>query len=144
MAQIPGSFQDTTEQIADDRRDMETILLKNSSVYPVLVEQMKKVYGATKTDGGLDQVHKMLIGVAMAVQSGTESAVEWTITRALNHGATDQMIRDAVDVALLNGGTFTVSNARFAHAAIDVRQRVARGTKKDLLGEISDPAPRNR
>jgi alkylhydroperoxidase/carboxymuconolactone decarboxylase family protein YurZ len=128
MAGIPDSIKQDSERMADERRDMEETLLKHSSVYPVLVEQMAKVYGEHKSEG-LDQVHRILIAVAMAVQSGQQSAVEWTITRAINHGATDQMIRDAVDVALLNGGTFAVSNARLAHGAMQVRRAVARKSK---------------
>jgi alkylhydroperoxidase/carboxymuconolactone decarboxylase family protein YurZ len=118
-----SSYEAIAEQLAEDRRELESILLKRSSVYPVLVDQMKRVYGEDRKDGGLSQTHKILIAVAMAVQSGSKSALEWTITRAVNHGATDEMIRDAVDVALLNGGTFAVSNARFAVAALDVRRR---------------------
>jgi len=130
MTNPKNEFETTAETIAEQRRNMEDVLLKRSSVYPVLVEQMRRVYGPQKSkDGGLDQVHKMLIAVAMAVQTGKESAVEWAITRAVNHGATDTMIRDAVDVALLNGGTFTVSNARFAYAAVDIRRRITRGSE---------------
>ena len=117
------SYDIVAEQLADDRRDFESILLKRSTIYPVLVDQMKRVYGEDHKDGGLSQTHKILIAVAMAVHSGSTSSLEWTITRAVNHGATDEMIRDAVDVALLNGGTFAVSNARFAVAALDLRRR---------------------
>jgi alkylhydroperoxidase/carboxymuconolactone decarboxylase family protein YurZ len=126
MAESMSSYEATAEQISRERRDLEDILLKRSSVYPVLVEQMKRVYGEDRKDGGLSQAHKILIAVAMAVQSGSKSSLEWTITRAVNHGASDQMIRDAIDVALLNGGTFAVSNARFAVAALDIRRRVPR------------------
>jgi alkylhydroperoxidase/carboxymuconolactone decarboxylase family protein YurZ len=126
MAESMSSYEATAEHISQERRDLEDILLKRSSVYPVLVDQMKRVYGEDRKDGGLSQAHKILIAVAMAVQSGSKSSLEWTITRAVNHGASDQMIRDAIDVALLNGGTFAVSNARFAVAALDIRRRVPR------------------
>jgi alkylhydroperoxidase/carboxymuconolactone decarboxylase family protein YurZ len=129
MAAEPKSLNEIANRISDERRSMEEILLKHSSVYPVLVQQMEKVYGDEKKKDGLDQVHKMLIAVAMAVQTGSESSVEWTITRAVNHGASDQMIRDAVDVALLNGGTFSVANARFAYAATSLRRVAPRKSK---------------
>jgi alkylhydroperoxidase/carboxymuconolactone decarboxylase family protein YurZ len=118
------TYDEIAEQAASNRRAMEDVLLKRSTIYPVLVDQMKRVY--SDNPSGLSQVHKMLIAVAMAVHSGAESAVEWTITRAVNHGATDEMIRDAVDVALLNGGTFAVSQARLAIAATALRRRVPR------------------
>ena len=119
------TYDEIAEQAATNRRSMEDVLLKHSTLYPVLVEQMKRVY-SDSPNGGLKQVYKMLIAVAMAVHGGTESAVEWTITRAVNHGASDEMIRDAVDVALLNGGTFAVSQARLAIAATALRRRVPR------------------
>jgi alkylhydroperoxidase/carboxymuconolactone decarboxylase family protein YurZ len=126
MSEHNNTLHQESNRIADERQSMEEVLLKHSSVYPVLVDQMSRIYGEGKTEGGLDQVHKILIALAMAVKSGSESAVEWTITRAVNHGATDQMIRDAVDVALLNGGTFTVSNARLAYAASALRRLAPR------------------
>jgi alkylhydroperoxidase/carboxymuconolactone decarboxylase family protein YurZ len=129
MSENANTLHHLSNRIADERQSMEDVLLKHSSVYPVLVEQMSRIYGEGKTEGGLDQVHKILIALAMAVKSGSESAVEWTITRAVNHGATDQMIRDAIDVALLNGGTFTVSNARLAFSASTLRRAVARKSK---------------
>jgi alkylhydroperoxidase/carboxymuconolactone decarboxylase family protein YurZ len=119
------TYDEIAEQEATNRRSMEDVLLKHSTLYPVLVEQMKRVY-SDSPNGGLKQAYKMLIAVAMAVHSGSESAVEWTITRAVNHGASDEMIRDAVDVALLNGGTFAVSQARLAIATTALRRRKPR------------------
>src|SRR5215208_6142125 len=107
--------------INDTRRAMEDQLRKRSEVYDEMVERMRKVYGDEKKDDGLDQTNRILIALAMAVGSGTQSAVEWTMTRALNHGASEQMILDAIDVALTNRGTFAVANARFAYEALNVR-----------------------
>jgi alkylhydroperoxidase/carboxymuconolactone decarboxylase family protein YurZ len=117
-----GGDDVAAEQIADSRRDMEELLVKSSPVYSALVDQMKRVYGKNGKKGGLDQTTRILIALAMAVQNGSQSSVEWTITRALNHGATDQQIRDAIDVALLNGGTFTIANARFGYSSLAVRR----------------------
>jgi alkylhydroperoxidase/carboxymuconolactone decarboxylase family protein YurZ len=125
-----GGYDDgvVAEQIADTRRDMEERLVKSSAVYSALVDQMGKVYGKSAKKDGLDQKTRILIGLAMAVQNGSQSAVEWTMTRAINHGASDQMIRDAIDVALLNGGTFTISNARFGYSSLALRRRRPRGS----------------
>lgn len=127
-----NSAMRVAEQIADTRRDMEARLVKSSAVYSALVDQMGRVYGKEGSKSGLDQKTRILIALAMAVQSGSESAVEWTMTRALNHGATDQMIRDAIDVALLNGGTFTIANARFGYSALELRTRNPRKSKPKL------------
>jgi alkylhydroperoxidase/carboxymuconolactone decarboxylase family protein YurZ len=115
-------------RINDTRRALEDELRSKSSVYSEMVERMSQVYGEERKDDGLDQTDRILIGVAMAVGSGSESAVEWTVTRAVNHGASEQQIRDAVDVALTNRGTFAVSNARFAYEALAARLKDARGS----------------
>jgi alkylhydroperoxidase/carboxymuconolactone decarboxylase family protein YurZ len=112
--------------INDERRELEDELTKNSPVYADQVKNMSRVYGERGRPDGLDQTQRILIALAMAVHSGTESAIEWTITRALNHGANEAQIRDAMDVALLNGGTFAVSNFRFAQQALQVRNEFLR------------------
>jgi alkylhydroperoxidase/carboxymuconolactone decarboxylase family protein YurZ len=112
--------------INDTRRALEDELRSQSPVYSEMVERMARVYGEERKDDGLDQRERILIGLAMAVGSGTESAVEWTVTRAFNHGASEQQIRDAIDVALTNRGTFAVSNARFAYEAMAARLREVR------------------
>lgn len=126
---VSRPLEEQIEEIANVRVQMEKGLREESKVYAEQVRLMREVYGPGQQKGGLDQIHRIMIAVGMAVLAGSESAVEWTITRALNHGATEQMIRDAVDVALLNGGTFAVSNARFAYEALRVRQLRASGSK---------------
>lgn len=103
------------------RRSAELDLRKRSAVYAAYVDLMGTVYGEQARKNGLDQKDRMLIALAMAVGNGKKTAVEWTVSRALNHGASKQMIEDAIEVALLNSGTFAVSNARFAHEVLDYR-----------------------
>jgi alkylhydroperoxidase/carboxymuconolactone decarboxylase family protein YurZ len=111
-------------EIREDRRDIESEMRNISPVYAEQVKLMARVYGEKENEGGLSQIHRILIALGMAVHSGRESSIDWTITRAFNHGATEQMIRETIDVALLNGGTFTVANARFAFRALqDALQR---------------------
>jgi alkylhydroperoxidase/carboxymuconolactone decarboxylase family protein YurZ len=115
--------------INDDRRDLEGELVEQSPVYADFVKQMGRVYGQGGRPGGLDQTQRILMALAMAVHSGSQSSIEWTMTRALNHGASEAQIRDAMDVALLNGGTFAVANFRFAHEAFATRTVDARGSR---------------
>jgi alkylhydroperoxidase/carboxymuconolactone decarboxylase family protein YurZ len=110
----------------DVRRGMEDELRKHSDVYAEMVDRMGAIYGKGEKPDGLGQTERILIALGMAVGSGSPSAVEWTITRALNHGASEQKIRDAIDVALTNHGTFSVANARFAYEALGVRLRQPR------------------
>jgi alkylhydroperoxidase/carboxymuconolactone decarboxylase family protein YurZ len=115
--------------VNDNRRALEDELIEQSPVYADFVKQMGRVYGERGRPDGLDQTQRVLIALAMAVHSGSQSSIEWTMTRAINHGASEAQIRDAMDVALLNGGTFTVANFRFAHEAFRVRMVDRRGSR---------------
>jgi hypothetical protein len=103
-------------QIRKDRRSLEADMLKSSAVYKNHIDMVSKVYGASQTPGEFDQTHLTLV----ALTSGTKSAVDWTLSRARNHGATEQMIRDTIDVALLTGGGMAVANARFAFGSLRI------------------------
>jgi alkylhydroperoxidase/carboxymuconolactone decarboxylase family protein YurZ len=122
MAGQPGrSSVGLINDINDRRREMEDDLTRLSPIYADLVKNMSRVYGERGRPNGLDQTQRVLVALAMAVHSGSPSAVEWTVTRAVNHGANEDQIRDAMDVALLNGGTFAVANFRFAEEALRTR-----------------------
>jgi alkylhydroperoxidase/carboxymuconolactone decarboxylase family protein YurZ len=108
---------------------MEEELRERSPVYRDQVQLMADVFGERHETDGLDQRQRILIALGMAVQGGPKSAVEWTMTRALNHGASEQMIQETIDIALLTGGTFAVSNARFAYEAMRVRQQFPQKSK---------------
>jgi alkylhydroperoxidase/carboxymuconolactone decarboxylase family protein YurZ len=130
---------DKANDIAQERRRTEQEFRKTSSVYETLVEQMGEVYGEEQRKDGLNQTQRILIALGMAVHSGSESSIDWTITRALNHGATAQMIRDAIDVALLNGGTFAVANARFALETLKYRLVTEVNPSESEFGPIRLP-----
>ena len=88
----------------------------------MIVDQLAKVLGPTHKKGGLDQTQRILVALGMAVQSGSDSAIEWTMTRAMNHGASKEQIIDTLDVALLYGGGLAVAGVRFAYNTMRVRE----------------------
>ena len=119
-------------QIAENRRETERLIRERSGVYRAQVHLMQEIYGEKGRKNGLSQRERMLVAVGAAVQSGSESSIEWTVTRALNHGASKEMVEDAIDIALLNGGTFVVANARFAFEVLDLRLKKPLATDKRL------------
>ncbi len=118
MAEKPEN--QTVVDIRKTRRAAEEELLAASPVYRNHVEMIREVYGPKQTKGGLTQTERILIALGLAIHSGSESAVDWTLSRARNHGASEQMIRDAIDVALLTGGGLAVANARFAYEVLRI------------------------
>lgn len=67
---------------------------------------------------GLNEMQRAMISVGQAILFGKESSIEFTITHALSVGATPEMIQDAIDVSLINGGGLAIAAARFAHEVL--------------------------
>jgi len=105
---------EVTEKISDLRRESEKYLLETSPVYKSQVAMIKSVFDEDKK-GGLDQTQKLLVNLGIAVYSGKDSAIDWAMTRVLNHGGTDEMIRDVIEIAGLNGGSLSMASVRKAH-----------------------------
>jgi alkylhydroperoxidase/carboxymuconolactone decarboxylase family protein YurZ len=131
--------EERANEIAANRRENEFQLRKASPVYAGMMERTSQVFGEKGRDGGLDQLTRILIALGTAVQAGSESSIDWTITRAVNHGANEAMILDAIDVALLNGGNFAVANARFAFDVLRYRFKLGAGSSEPEFGTISTP-----
>lgn len=139
MSDSNEMIKNRLDEIAAFRRQSEFDLRESSPLYAAQMEATAKVFGEKGRKGGLDQVHRILVALGTAVQAGSESTVDWTITRALNHGATEPMILDAIDVALLNGGNFAVANARFAYHALQYRLSVRPAGSDEEFPVISTP-----
>ncbi|MCB1056661.1 MAG: carboxymuconolactone decarboxylase family protein [Acidobacteria bacterium] len=139
MSDSKDSIESRIDEIAAFRRESEYDLRDVSPVYASQMESTTSVFGEQGRKGGLAQVHRILIALGTAVQAGSESTIDWTITRALNHGANEAMILDAIDVALLNGGNFTVANARFAYRALKYRLSTRPAGSEEEFPVISTP-----
>lgn len=68
----------------------------------------------TYKDGDLSKKQKELIAIGISVVINCESCMEWHIKQAIDDGATDGEIIEAIEVGIeMSGGPGTVS-ARFA------------------------------
>jgi AhpD family alkylhydroperoxidase len=98
------------EQIIKIRKKAHSFYSKKSKVYQSFVEMEQNTY----KDGKLNKLQKELIAIGISVVTDCESCMEWHIKQALDGGATDNEILEAIDVAIeMAGGRATVS-ARFA------------------------------
>lgn len=115
-------------------RKIEDIRKRRQHAHGRLLELKSKVYGAflkmeqaTYADGALPRKAKELIAVGISVVSNCESCMEWHITQAVRCGATQQEVREAVEVGIeMAGGPATVS-ARFA---LEVMEEVFSSVKE--------------
>ena len=98
------------EQIVQNRKKAHGFYLKNSGVYRSFDEMEKNTY----SDGELSKKFKELIATGISVVINCEPCMEWHIKQAIDDGATDSEIIEAIEVAIeMSGGPGTAS-ARFA------------------------------
>jgi AhpD family alkylhydroperoxidase len=102
--------KDKIEQIVKTRKQANSYYLNKSKVYQSFVDMEQKTY----KDGELSKKQKELIAIGISVAINCESCMEWHIKQAIDDGATDEEIIEAIEVAIeMSGGPGTAS-ARFA------------------------------
>jgi len=98
------------EQIIRTRKKAHSYLSKKSIVYQSFTDMEQKTY----KDGELSKKQKELIAIGISVVKNCESCMEWHIKQALDDGAKEEEILEALEVGIeMSGGLGTVS-ARFA------------------------------
>lgn len=86
------------------------LLSLESKVYKSFLEMEKAAF----SDGALPKKEKELIAVGISVVTNCESCMQWHIEQAVESGANESEVLEAVEVGIeMGGGPATVS-ARFA------------------------------
>jgi AhpD family alkylhydroperoxidase len=107
------------ESIIKLRRTAHSFYNKNSKVYRSFLEMEKNTY----SDGVLRKKDKELIATGISVATNCESCMEWHIKKALDEGASQEEIIEAIEVGIeMSGGPGTVS-ARFAMNVLEYYHR---------------------
>jgi len=103
------------EQIIRTRKKAHSYFSKKSKVYQSFTDMEQKTY----KDGELSKKQKELIAIGISVVKNCESCMEWHIKQALDDGAKEEEILEALEVGIeMSGGLGTVS-ARFALNVLD-------------------------
>jgi AhpD family alkylhydroperoxidase len=98
------------EQIVKTRKQAHAWYLKKSKVYKSFVVMEQNTY----KDGELSKKQKEFIAIGISIVINCESCMEWHIKQAIDDGATEGEIIEAIEVGIeMSGGPGTVS-ARFA------------------------------
>ncbi|MFY9151506.1 MAG: carboxymuconolactone decarboxylase family protein [Prolixibacteraceae bacterium] len=98
------------EQLVKTRKQAHSFYLEKSKVYRSFVDMEEKTY----LDGALSKKQKELIAVGISLVIYCESCMEWHIKQAIDAGASENEILEAIEVGIeMSGGPGTVS-ARFA------------------------------
>jgi AhpD family alkylhydroperoxidase len=107
---MENSDKEKIEQIIKARQRANSFYLKKSKVYQSFV----KMEEATFADRELNKLQKELIAIGISVVINCESCMEWHIKQAMDSGASENEIIEAIEVGIeMGGGPATVS-ARFA------------------------------
>ncbi|TLX73745.1 carboxymuconolactone decarboxylase family protein [Labilibacter sediminis] len=98
------------EKIVKTRKQAHGYYLQKSKVYQSFVDMEQETY----TNGDLSKKQKELIAIGISVVINCESCMEWHIKQAIDDGATEGEIIEAIEVGIeMSGGPGTAS-ARFA------------------------------
>ena len=102
------------EQIVKTRKQANAWYLKKSKVYQSFVELEQNTY----KDRSLSKKLKEFIAIGISIAINCESCMEWHIKQAIDDGATEDEIIEAIEVGIeMSGGPGTVS-ARFAMSVL--------------------------
>ncbi len=97
-------------EIQRDRQEAHSFFYEKSDVYRTFVELEKKTF----KDGSLKKKHKELIAIGISLVNSCESCLEWHIKQALDAGATQDEIIEAIEVGFEMGIGPTTVTSRFA------------------------------
>ena len=115
MSEYNGPDKEKIEQIIKSRKKAHRFYSDHSEVYRSFIEIEKNTF----KDGSLSKLQKELIAIGISVVVNCESCMEWHIKQALDDGASEDEILEAIDVGIeMGGGPATVS-ARFAMEVLE-------------------------
>ncbi|MCD7900122.1 MAG: carboxymuconolactone decarboxylase family protein [Bacteroides sp.] len=102
--------KDKIVQIIKTRKQAHTFYLQKSKVYKSFVDMEGKTY----QDNALSKRQKELIAIGISIVINCESCMEWHIKQALDSGASENEIIEAIEVGIEMGGGPATASARFA------------------------------
>lgn len=108
------------ERVIRDRKIAHAYYSKRSAVYRSFLDLEAKAFA----ERALTRRDKELIAVGISVVTDCESCMEWHIREALQAGATEAELVDAIGVAIEMGGGRATVSARFAATVLDYHRDV--------------------
>ncbi|UCF71677.1 MAG: carboxymuconolactone decarboxylase family protein [candidate division WOR-3 bacterium] len=104
------------KKIIRDRKHADDYLKeRNSRTYRAFIDMEKAAFES----GTLDKKFKEMIAIGISIAVNCESCMQWHIREALNAGATEEQVLEAIEVGMeMGGGPATVSS-RFAISVLE-------------------------
>lgn len=107
---MENSDKEKIERLIKTRKKAHSFYSKKSKVYQSFVSVEQNTY----KDGNLTKLQKELIAIGISVVIDCESCMEWHIKQALDDGATEDEILEAIEVGIEMAGGPATASARFA------------------------------
>jgi len=116
---VDNNDREKIEKIIKDRKIAHDYFFKNSEVYRSFVDLERKTFSTRN----LEKKYKELIAIGISIIVNCESCLEWHIKEALNSGASEEEIIEAIEVGIeMGGGPATVSS-RFALKVLEYHRQ---------------------
>jgi AhpD family alkylhydroperoxidase len=116
---MENSDKEKIEQIIKTRKKAHSFYSRKSKVYQSFVDMEQNTY----KDGQLSKLQKELIAIGISVVINCESCMEWHIKQALDGGALEQEIIEAIEVGIEMAGGPATASARFAMNVLEYYQQ---------------------
>ncbi|MDH4212259.1 MAG: carboxymuconolactone decarboxylase family protein [candidate division WOR-3 bacterium] len=103
-------------KIIEDRKHAhEYLKAKKSRTYEAFLEMEKAAFSS----GALEKKYKEMIAIGISIVIDCESCLQWHIREALNAGATEEQVLEAIDVGMEMGGGPATVTSRFAISVLE-------------------------
>ena len=116
---MENSDKDKIELIIKTRKQAHSFYSMKSKVYQSFVDMEQNTY----RDGKLSKLQKEYIAIGISVVLNCESCMEWHIKQALDDGATEYEILEAIEVGIEMAGGPATASARFAMNVLEYYQQ---------------------
>ena len=116
---MENSDKEKIERIIKTRKKAHSFYSAKSKVYRSFIDMEQNTY----KDGKLSKMQKELIATGISVATDCESCMEWHIKQALDDGATDDVILEAIEVGIEMAGGPATASARFAMNVLEYYQQ---------------------
>lgn len=113
MAKIPDTIVQKIQSYCDNRAAGDENL-GQSHIYRQLVDLTNKFLQSPQRKDGMDAKQKVMVLLGIHATHGTEQAIHFSVTGALQAGCSPEQIHDALELALLTGGGQAVARVQFA------------------------------
>jgi len=109
-------MSDSMESFQDERQRLQDLVLEKGTK---TTKRFFNLDGAAYRDGALPARTKELLGLTASAVLRCDDCIQYHLGQALAHGWSKDEIREALDVALIVGGSVTIPHVRRAYACLE-------------------------